>query len=906
MSLWPKIEKILHRVEKPMRYVGAEIGAAAARDDSDVEASIVLAFPDLYEIGTSYHGFKVLYERINDSGRFRAERTFAPWVDFERQMRSEAIPLYTVESFRPVRDFDIIGFTLQHELNYTNILNMLDLAGLALRAQSRRDPLPLVIGGGEGALAPEPLAPFFDAFVLGDGEEVVLEILDLIAQMKRRPGATKADFLEALDRIEGVYVPAFVEFRYAADGTIAAIGRTNGGGKGVGSADERTATRPLFERRVFDIAGDSSPAHPVVPLARTVHDRLVVEIRRGCTRGCRFCSSGMITRPVRERPPEQVLEIVERGLGHTGYRDVSLLSLSSGDYSQIAPLINALIERFGGRRVSVSLPSLRISEFDVALAERISEVRKTGFTFAPEAGTERLRAVINKPLADEEFFGIVDRVCRAGWRTIKLYFMVGLPTETDEDLDGIVRMVRRVEEIGRSYWKGRLKINVSVAPFVPKPHTPFQWEAQVEREELARRYRKVASALKRMRCVHLKRHGVEEAFVEAVLTRGDRRVADAIEKAWRLGCRLDAWSDRFDFSTWMRAFEDTGIDPTWYANRRRGDSEILPWDHIAAGPSRQFLLGQREAALRGEMLEDCTRSPCYGCGACENGPSHRLAEKAPQVAVKTKGKIAETDPRKAPRTIRGRKTSARPSRGPESAMQPSPRQRLRLSYSKSGRLRFLSHLDMVKVWQLLVERARLPVAYSRGFHPVALLQYSPPLPVGYEARGEWVDIFLHERLDPKEAAARLDEAAPEGMRVFAPVEINLEAPALDRSIAAAEYEIELARESVSDGSLSPETIRKCWVEARREAATLRDEGQDNPRLRAASIIESLEPARGTENTIRLKIRKDRGNLSDPVRLLNALLGAEMKAGEGVKVTRLGLFGAAPPPPRPRRVGRRRR
>ena len=881
MSLWPEIEKVLLRVEKPARYVGAEMGGLAPPKSDAAAATIVLAFPDVYEVGASYHGFRVLYERINAHPRFRAERAFAPWEDFERELRAAQIPLYAIESFRPVREFDLIGFTLQHELNYTTVLTMLDLAGLAVRSVERRDPWPLVIAGGEGALAPEVMAPFVDAFVLGDGEEVVLEILECVAELKRRPSLTKNESLAALAKIEGVYVPSLVEFDYVPDGTIASIRST-------GERLAQTAT-PRFRRRLFDLAGDDGPTRPVVPLARIIHDRLVIEIRRGCGRGCRFCSSGMTTRPVRERPPEQVVRIAEEGRANTGYRDLSLLSLSSGDYSQIGPLVKTLMERFADRLVAISLPSLRISTFDVALAEQIGEVRRTGFTFAPEAGTERLRSVINKPLTDEEFFDVVDAVCRAGWQTLKLYFMVGLPTETEEDLDGIVRMVREAERIGRAYWRNRLAINVTLAPFVPKPHTPFQWEPQIEHKELARRYERVELALERSRCIHVRHHSVEAAFIEAVLARGDRRVAEALERAWRLGCRLDAWGDRFRFELWERAFEETGLDPAWYADRSRGDDEIFPWDHVDAGPGKTFLRSQREAAHRAELLPDCTTTPCPGCEACRPGMKHKLVAGQAEPAA-----AAAASPAPTPEEVARRRQPPRQQPSKTASEQPAPVQRIRLSYSKEGRLRFLSHLDMVKAWQLLIERAGLPMAYSRGFHPVALLQYSPPLPVGYAGQAEWVDIFLRERVAPEEVERRLEEAAPKDMRFFAPVEIDLAAPALDRSIVAADYEVSLSSEFLATPGLSAALIEQRWNEARQ----MPGEGDVH---RAASLIASLETTSSEPAILRMRVAPTEGNLPDPLRLLRTLLGVEIRSGEEALVTRLGLVAAPFRLPVPRQI-----
>jgi radical SAM family uncharacterized protein len=905
MSLWPRIEPILMRAEKPSRYVGAEVGGPPRAGKGPADASIALAFPDLYEIGASYHGFRVLYERINRHPAFRAERAFAPWDDFEREMRQAGIPLYTLESFEPVRSFDAIGFTLQHEMNYTNILNMLDLAGLPIRAAERGAPWPLVIAGGEGAYAPELLAPFIDAFVLGDSEETILEVLACVAELKRRPDATKAQCLAALSQIKGVYVPSQIDFDYHPDGTIASIRRA---GPTEGEPGLGPPSVPRFHRRVFDLASDLGPVEPVVPLSRIVHDRFVIEIRRGCVRGCRYCSSGMINRPVRERPVEQIVEAAERGLAATGYRDLSLLSLSSGDYSRILPLVTALLARFADRPVAIALPSLRISTFDVELADRIGEVRKTGFTFAPEAGTERLRRVINKPVSDRQFAEVVDAVCRAGWQTLKFYFMIGLPTEEDSDLDGIVRMVRRAEQIGRSHHRSRLTVNVTLSPFVPKPHTPFQWEPQIDREEMHRRYQYVARALERLRCVHVKRHSTRASFIEAVLARGDRRLADSLERAWRLGCRLDAWGDRFRFDLWMQAFEETGIDPAWYANRRRGDDEVFPWDHIDAGISRGFLCREREAAFK---VVD-------GVDTVETVDTAVAVDRVDAVGGVDRAAAVGGGSKKAGR--------AKPQPPRAALEQPAPVQRVRISYSKVGRLKYLSHLDLVKAWQLLVERAALPMAYSRGFHPVALLQYSPALSVGYEGLAEMLDIYLRERIAPEDLMRRLEAAAPREMRLFAPLEIDLAAPALDRTVEAADYEIRLAEPLVAENGLSADAIERAWSSIKQNASGAaaatsgalphgrasalkdpistqrldREEGPGEPARKAAGAIGSITVQ--TPTVFRMRVLKSEGNLTDPLRLLGQLLNRETRLVRDADVTRLGLVTAIARPRPASRAG----
>ncbi len=518
-SLPPEYECLLTSVEKPGRYVGGEMNAVV-KEPARVRVTIALAFPDLYDVGMSYHGFRLLYEIVNARSDFAAERVYTPWPDYADALRRARLPLTTLETCRPLGSIEVIGFTLQHELGYTNILEMLDLAGIPLLAAERESCFPLVIGGGVEAYAPEPLADFFDAFVLGDGEEVVLEILELVAQARQEKWE-RGRLLRVLAGISGVYVPSLYQVTYRENGMIQSITPVD------------KEVPPRVEPRIYDISKTLGTVSPVTPLIRTVQNRTVVEIRRGCVNGCRFCQAGILTRPVRERPIEQVREIVNRSLERTGDDCVTLLSLSTADYSEIVPLVRTLNRDLGKRQVSVSLPSLRISSFDVALAAEISSVRKSSFTFAPEAGSERLRRIINKPLDEVQFLEIIAEVLRAGWKTLKMYFMIGLPGETDEDLDGIVRIVEGALECARRERVRGLTLNVTLSPFVPKAHTPFQWAGQITPAEIQRRLRYVRNSLPQ-KAVAFKTSPVDSSLLEAVFARGTGGWG---KSCWRLGNR---------------------------------------------------------------------------------------------------------------------------------------------------------------------------------------------------------------------------------------------------------------------------------------------------------------------------------------------------------------------------------
>ncbi|MFA9446519.1 TIGR03960 family B12-binding radical SAM protein [Egicoccus sp. AB-alg6-2] len=598
------LEPLLPLVRKPAQYVGGEHNQVVTPWTA-VQTRWLLCYPDTYEVGQPNQGIQILYELLNERATSSAERLYAPWTDLEALMREHGIPAFSLEEHRPVWAFDVLGVSLPHELGHTNLLNLLDLGAVPIHADQRTAEDPVVLVGGHAAYNPEPLAPFIDAAVMGDGEQVTLEIDDVVRAWKHADGADRRQLLRELARVEGVYVPAFYTPRYTDDGRLKATVPTEPGVPSI-----------VPKRTIQDLEEWQYPKQQIVPMTETVHERFSVEIFRGCTRGCRFCQAGMITRPVRERRPETVQKLVEEGVRNTGFEEVGLLSLSSADHSAIGPIARDLADAYEGTVTSLSLPSTRVDAFNVTLSNELSRNgRRTGLTFAPEAGSERMRAVINKMVSEADLLRTAETAFSEGWRHIKLYFMVGLPTETDEDVLAIADLGIKTYEVARRYGRAN-KVTISVGGFVPKPHTPFQWAPQDSPDEIRRKLSLIRHAIKDHGNLKLRTNDPEEGVIEGLLARGDRRVAPAVERAWRLGARFDGWHEMPTLATWQQAMDETGVSLDWFSYRERDENEALPWDHLDSGLEKGWLWEDWQDARADKQLDDCRWSPCYDCGVC--------------------------------------------------------------------------------------------------------------------------------------------------------------------------------------------------------------------------------------------------------------------------------------------------
>jgi len=823
----------LSSFQKPSRYINREINAVYR----EAPLKVALAFPDVYEIGMSHLGLKILYKIINDLPFASAERVFSPWIDLEAEMKARGMLLSSLESNRPLRDFDVVGFSLQYELSYTTVLNMLHLGGIPIRAEEREN-LPLVIAGGPCTVNPFPMSPFIDLFLIGDGEAAIREILGVFYEWKTGGDGKKGSLLRALSAIEGVYVP----FMHGSD-------------LGVQPGNELPAT---IRRRIIKNLDDAPfPDHPVVPYASIVHDRVNIEVSRGCSMGCRFCQAGMIYRPVRERSPEKVLDLTEKSLKNTGYEEAAFTSLSAGDYSCLLQVVREFNKRFSKDRVALSLPSLRVASINRALLREIRTVRKTGFTIAPEAGTERLRKVINKDFTGADYEQALNTLFEEGWLNLKLYFMIGLPTETDEDIGGIIQMAFQAIRTAKRFVKRFVNITVGVSPFVPKSHTPFQWCGQSPSDELERKKRHIRNILTR-KGVNVKGHDVEMSLLEAASCRGDERLSLLIEKAWSLGCRLDGWSEVHDFGKWKTAMELTGIDAASFATRTFTFSDVLPWERIDIGVKKEFLWNEYQRALSGDITADC-RKICRQCGVgCHKDIMKEGEEEGER-------KISAGEIRMPP-------GSPEPV-APVVSMHTVPRfrpVRIRAEFSKSGRMKYLSHLELVIMLQRAMRRAGFPLEYSKGFHPFPKISFGPPLGVGISGMSEYFDMEITPPFDLEVNRGKLNSMLPEGVYVKDMTGLPAGVESLNSFITRYEYEVRGADISRINTFLSE-----------KETSIERGKGSIN-------IRNMVEDGRITdENSVRLML-VDQGDAKVRLgELLTAIFGVPL---ERLDITRVALFG----------------
>lgn len=731
------IAPFLITVSKPTRYLGNEVNAIYA-DITTKDVKVVLAFPDVYEIGMSHLGLKIIYEIINEISWACAERVYAPWFDMENVIRKENISLFSLESKIPLAGFDIIGFSLQYEMSYTNVLNMLELGKIPLLSSDRTDKDPLIIAGGPCVFNPEPLSDFIDIFCIGDGEELIVELLQIYRTNKEK---SRKEILEALSRIQGVYVPAFYEVSYNTDGTIKEV---------------RNQGLEIKRRVIQNLDTAKFPTMQIVPFMEIVHDRATLEIQRGCTQGCRFCQAGMVYRPVRQRSLETLVKQGKEVISQTGYEEISLCSLSSTDYSAILSLVSSLNNSFSGK-VSISLPSLRVDSLVPELYRLISKISHTGLTLAPEAGSERLRKVINKNISQQQLIDACEHAYQLGWKQIKLYFMIGLPTETDEDLEALIELVKQIKRT----LKGKTQIKVSISSFVPKSHTPFQWQPQVSIEEIKRRQDFIKARLPH-KGTTFSWHEVRLSLLEAVFSRGDRRLGKVLFQAFKLGCRFDAWTEHFRFDLWMEAFSQCQISPEFYANRNRDVTEILPWDHIDIGITKEFLIQENKKAYEESFTPDCRQGGCSNCGLKCSKIDYESQNERQESQVSYSKPVKDL-------TVRNI--------------------RVRIKFTKRKEIIFISHLDTIRLFNRAIRRAGIPVTMSEGFHPHQRVSFGHPLSVGIKSQAEFVDIDLVYPMKLEDLQFKLNQVLPPGIEITTAFFISTSAKSLSVSANLLHYHI---------------------------------------------------------------------------------------------------------------------
>ncbi|MBE0426009.1 MAG: TIGR03960 family B12-binding radical SAM protein [Nitrospirae bacterium] len=829
----------LSSFKKPSRYINNEINTI----HKAAPVKIALVFPDIYEIGMSHLGLKILYKIINDFPYAAAERVFSPWIDLEAWMKAYGIPLSSLESNRPLSAFDIVGFSLQYELSYTTVLNMLHLGGIPVKSEDRNlsslnHLYPIIIAGGPCTVNPLPMSAFIDAFLIGDGEEAVKEIIETFYSWKTEGDGKRESVLLALSEIEGMYVPSVQSSIITPP-----YPPFSKGGNGV------------VKRRIIKSLDNASyPDKPIVPYTSIVHDRVNIEVARGCSMGCRFCQAGMIYRPAREKSPERVLDLAEKSLKATGYEEVAFTSLSTGDYSCLLQVVREFNKRFERDKIALSLPSLRVASVNRDILKEIRAVRKTGFTIAPEAGTGRLRRVINKDFSEEDYEQALRILFEEGWHNLKLYFMIGLPTETGEDIEAIPEMAMKALKTAKRFTKRFVNLSVGISPFVPKSHTPFQWYGQEPADELRRKKIYIKNFLSK-KGFNIKGHDVEMSLLEAAFSRGDERLAPLIEKAWSLGCRLDGWTETFDFEKWKKAMEHTGMDVTDFAEKTFQFSDVLPWERVDIGVTKEFLWKEYNNALSESITIDC-RKECHNCGI----ECHKNTEK---------GRYGEGEKIRKFEDI-NLSPNLRVAVSPLYSQTQFKPVSIRVEFSKTERLRYLSHLELVNVIHRAMRRAGFPLKYSKGFHPGPKVSFGPPLSVGVAGLNEYFDMEIIPPFDLLENRRQLNNVLPEGIYVNYMAVIPANAESLNSFITRYEYEVRGGEPSNIKFFLSEKEIK---FHREKHFVNLRSFVEE------AVIVE--------ENTVKV-ILVDQGNIK--VRLgeiLPLLLDAPL---EGLDVTRIALYG----------------
>ncbi len=747
---------MLRKVEKPSRYIGGEWNEIV-KNPSEVKTKVALIFPDTYEIGMSHLGLRILYSLLNQRKNILAERVFAPWIDFEIELRKKGLPLFSLENQMPLREFNILGFSLLYELNYSNVLNILNLGQIPLRSSHRDLSYPLIIAGGPAAFNPEPLSEFIDLFFIGDGEEGFLEIIDRFQSLKEEV-KDKTELLKYLSEINGTYIPSFYQPYHPKNSFLIAVKPKN------------SFPKKIKKRIINDLNKHPFPEKIIVPYTEIVFDRVSVEISRGCPQRCRFCQAASIYLPYRIRSPENVIKCTINSLEQTGFEDVSLATLSPTDYPYLEKTVKFLMDNLSSKKIALGLSALRPSGLSKDIIENIKRVRKTGFTIAPEAGTERLRRVINKNLKEEEILFAIEKAFSLGWRLLKLYFMIGLPTEKEEDLRGIVKLVEKISYLGKKIIRSYPKIHLSLTSFIPKPHTPFQWLPMEKEEVLKEKFVFIKKKLKKYPWVRFKDHSIKMSIVEAIFSRGDRRLNNILESAWEKGARFDSWKDKFNNQIWMEAFSKGGVDPKIYLSSL-SEKSILPWDHIETGFSKIYLLSEMKKGLQGKETPSCLKNKCGICRGCDfwtelRKTFHDKIELSSEKEIEYIGK-----------------------KGKEALFY-------RCEYTKLRRAKFLSHLDLTRVIERAFRRARIPIRFSGGFHPKMLISYCPALPLGIEGKKEILEFSSFYILDEKEFLDRINRFLPEDIQFLSLKKIVFHEKKLSNAIKGFCYSFKIEEEEV--------------------------------------------------------------------------------------------------------------